>query len=222
MAVEPETVTVYQIRPRHRPDEVQEVMPADEPGVMVTDRGPSDEARAWDNVRQHKGWAPIPRSIRETLATKTGRARDFGEGLKALRQDAVPRWHASRQGPVPDGPTAAKALQEALTYQRRDRRLKDRDHHQRLTESGWHHDRGNLVRCLADPRIEPTNNRAERARRPAVLARNVSPGSKTGAGAHAFEAFTSVVRTLVKQGTDSLVEGLSHLCRSPSIPDVPP
>jgi transposase len=88
MVFEPEAATVSQIRPRHRHAEVQEAIPADDPGVMVTDRGRSDEAQAFDNVRQQTCLAPIQRSIRDMLETKTGRARDFGEGLKALRQEA--------------------------------------------------------------------------------------------------------------------------------------
>jgi transposase len=222
MAFETETVTVDPIRPRHRPDDVQEVMAVDYPGVLVTDRGRSDEAQACANVRQQTCVAQIQRSLSDVLATKTGRARDVGEGLKALRQEAVQLWPASRQGTVPDVPTAAKALQEELTYQRRDRRLRDLDHQRRLKELGWPHDRGNLVRFREDPRIEPTNNRAERALRPAVIARKVSQCSKNGRGTHAFAAVTSVVRTLTTQGIDSLVEGLYHLFRSPSIQDVPP
>ena len=70
-----------------------------------------------------------------------------------------------------------------MTYQLRDRRLKDPDNQRLLNELGWHHDRGNLLRFLADPRIEPTNNRAERALRPAVIARKVSQCSKNARGA---------------------------------------
>jgi len=55
-----------------------------------------------------------------------------------------------------------------------------------------------------------------------VIARKVSQCSKNSRGTHAFEAFASVVRTLTKQGIDSVVEGLYHLFRFPSIQDVPP
>ena len=54
------------------------------------------------------------------------------------------------------------------------------------------------------------------------MARNVSQGAKPDRGTQAFEAFTRVVRTLTKQGIDSLVEGLSHVFRSPSIQGIPP
>jgi transposase len=42
--------------------------------------------------------------------------------------------------------------------------------------------RQHLLRCLEDPRAEPTNNRAERALRPAVIARKLSCGNKTQNG----------------------------------------
>ncbi len=222
MAFETDTTTVYQVRPRHRHQEVQEVIPADYPGVMVTDRGRSYDAQAFDDIRQQKCLAHIQRSLSDVLATKTGRAHDFGEGLKGLLQEALQLWHDSRDGTVTDFTTEAKALQEAITYHLRDRRLQDPDNQRLLNELGWHHDCGNLVRFLADPRVEPTNNRAERALRPAVIARKVSQCSKNGRGAHAFAAFTSVVRTLAQQGIDSLVEGLYHLFRDPSVQSVPP
>jgi transposase len=87
---------------------------------------------------------------------------------------------------------------------------------------GWYHDCGNLLRFLADPRIELTNHRAERALRPAVIARKVWRCSKNGEGAHAFAAFTSVVRIPAKNGIDSLVEGLYQLFSAPNVPPVPP
>jgi transposase len=190
MAFETDAATVYPILSRHRHEEVHEVIAADYVGVMVTDRGRSYDAQAFEEVRQHKCLAHVQRSLSNVLATKTGRARDFGEEIKGL-------------------------LQEALTYQLRDRRLQNPDNQRLLNELGWHHDRGNLVRFLDDPRIEPTNNRAERALRPAVIARKVSQCSKNAGGAHAFAAFTSVVRTLAHSAT-SLVEGLYHLFRSPN------
>jgi hypothetical protein len=222
MAFETEATSVYQIRPRHRHEEVQEVIPADYAGVMVTDRGRRDDAQAFDRVAQQKCLAHILRSLSDVVERKRCRARAFGEQLKTSLQEALALWHAQRNAPVADFKVEAEARQAELTYQLRDRRLNDRDHQRLLDELGWHHDRGNVLRFLADPRIEPTHNRAERALRPAVIARKVSHGSKNGAGAHAFEAFTSVVRTLTKHGVDALVENLYHLFRCPEVQTVPP
>ena len=60
------------------------------------------------------------------------------------------------------------------------------------------------MRFLDDPSIPPTNNAAERALRPAVIARKVSQCSKTEDGAKAFSAFTSVIRTAAKRGRDAV------------------
>ena len=52
--------------------------------------------------------------------------------------------------------------------------------------------------------VEPTNNAAERALRPAVIARKVSQCSKNERGAAALSAFKSVIGTLKKSGGDVL------------------
>jgi hypothetical protein len=98
--------------------------------------------------------------------------------------------------PAYGGPLAAEAeaLQAEITYQLRDRHLQNPDNQRLLNELGWPYDRGNPLRFLANPRIEPTNHRAERALRPAVIARKVSQCSQSGRGAQAFAAFTGVVR----------------------------
>jgi hypothetical protein len=221
MAFETAGATVYQIRPHHRHEAGQEVSPADDDGVLVTDRGRSDDAQAFDGVPQQKCLAPIQRSIRDVLETKTGRARDFGERLKALLQDAIALWHEDHDGHVTACKTQAEALQTEITYQLRDRRLQDADNQRLLNELGWHHDRGNLRRFLTDPRVEPTNNRAERALRPAVIARKVSQCSKNSRGASAFAAFSRVIRTLMNTQAGAVVEALSHMLRPPQPQDVP-
>ena len=83
--------------------------------------------------------------------------------------------------------------------------MPDRDNGRLQNELGWHDDRGNLLRFLDDPGIEPTNNRAERALRGAVIARKVSHCSKNEDGADAFSAFTSVIRTLARKGGGQMV-----------------
>ena len=73
MAFETEDATVYQVRARHRNEEVREVVPGDYAGVMVTDRGGSYDAQALSEVRQQKCLAHVLRSISEVVKTKSGR-----------------------------------------------------------------------------------------------------------------------------------------------------
>ena len=107
--------------------------------------------------------------------------------------------------------------------------MPDPDNQRLLNELGRHNDRGNLLRFLDDPSIEPTNNRAERALRGAVIARKVSQCSKTDEGTEAFSAFTSVIRTLARKvDDDTLVRSamclaalLFHFAHSDSLPPTP-
>jgi transposase len=60
--------------------------------------------------------------------------------------------------------------------------------------------RGDVLGCLYEPAAEPTNNRAERSLRPAVIARKLSCGNKTEAGKVCFEILTSVATTCEQRG----------------------
>lgn len=221
MAFETEEATVYQVRPRHRNEEVREVVPGDYAGVLVTDRAASYDAKELAGVQQQKCLAHVLRSVSEVVESQRGPARTFGVRLLGQLREAL---DLRRRAPEMDREgfaAEAQRLQGALTHQLRERRLKNPDNQRLLNELGRQHDRGNLLRFLEDPKVEPTNNRAERALRPAVIARKVSQCSKTWPGAEAFSAFTSVVRTLVRQGA-SPVEGLHHLFRRASAQRSPP
>ena len=217
MAFETDEATVYQVRSRHRNEEVREVVPSDYGGVMVTDRGRSYDAKTLSNVRQQKCLAHILRSISVVVETKRGRGRSFGKQLKELFVQAMELWREYQSGKVVDFAVQVHQLKEALRHHLRDRLLPDRDNQRLLDELGWHNDHGSLLRFLDDPRIEPTNNIAERALRPAVIARKVSQCSKNEPGAYAFSAFTSVLRTLARKGEQSMVEGLCQVFQSPGL-----
>ena len=170
-------------------------------------------------MRQQKCLVHIQRSLSEVVAQQHGKARAFGSRLKGLLRQALELWHDYHQGKKVGFAAQAQRLQEAITQPLRDRPLKNPNTQRLLNELGGHNDRGNLLRFWDDPRLEPTNNRAERALRPAVIARKVSQCSKNARGAQTFAAFTSVVRTLATTGTGSLVEGLLHVFHSGKMPD---
>jgi transposase len=214
MTFETDTTTVYQIRYRHRNQEVREVIPRDHPGVMVTDRGTSYDAQEFAEVKQPKCLPHVLRSIDQVLKHQAGKAGWFGRRLKALLQEALALCHAFHDGTVnlAEYHRRVVELKAAVSDHLRPRTLSDPDNQRLLKELGWHHGRGNLVRFLDDPAIPPTNNAGERSLRPAVIARKVSQCSKTDRGAEAFSAFCSVIRTAMKQGRDA-VEWLCGLFR---------
>jgi transposase len=203
-----QTETVYQIRERHRNEEVREVISTEFTGVMVCDRGRSYDAEELYGVAQQKCFAHLIRNASEIAEGKKGRAKEFGQNLKQLLQQALGLAEERATLPSTDYQQRVRKLNGQLTHHLRNRILRDDDNQRLLNGVGTQQDRRNLLRFLYDPRIEPTNNRAERALRPAVIARKVSHCSKNERGARAFEAFVSVLetarKTCVKRMTDTL------------------
>ncbi len=192
-----EAATVYQIRDQHRNEEVRERIPADYAGVMITDRGKSYDAVALAKVKQQKCLSHVLRSLSDVGQTKSGKARWFSAYLMELLRQALALRHELDVGPpVRSFAMRVNRLKWWITHHLRPRPLKDRDNQRLRDELGRYHEAGALVRFLDEPEIAPTNNEAERELRPAVIRRKVSQCTKTSRGSRAFEAWTSVVRTL--------------------------
>jgi transposase len=211
MVFETDTETVFQIRPQHRNEEVREVIPADYAGVMVTDRGKSYDAAELSGVAQQKCLSHLIRNACAVAKEKRGQARQFGMKLKEVLRGSIQLWRA--RGDVPDYEARVERIEADLTHHLRIRVLQDPDNQRLLDGIGWQHDRGNVLRFLHHPEVAPTNNRAERALRPAVIARKISHCSKNQRGAYAFAAFVSLAQTFRKSPVASLTEALLALFR---------
>ena len=222
MAFDTDRATVYQVRSRHRHQEVEEVVPRNYQGVMVTDRGRSYDAKALRRVKQQKCLAHLQRTLSDVLAQKKGRARDLAEGARELLRFGVRLWEEYHWGSREEFDHWVPEARWALSYHLRDRPLKDRHNQKLLRMLRRYHQRGDLLRFLERPEVEPTNNRVERKLRPAVIARKVSQCSRTWPGAYAFAAFTSVIQTLLREKTPpAMVDALAALYRGPSSQSVP-
>ncbi len=75
MAFVNSSLSVYQVRRRHRNEEVRELIPADFAGVMICDRGKSYDADELESVLQQKCLAHLLRNAGEVARKKTGPAR---------------------------------------------------------------------------------------------------------------------------------------------------
>ena len=102
-----DTATVYQVRRRHRNEEVRERIPADYQGVMITDRGTTYDAAELKSVKRQVCLAHVLRSIAEVTEAKAGRTRWFGTELKALLRRALMTMHRWYAPPALDGTTAS-------------------------------------------------------------------------------------------------------------------
>jgi transposase len=214
MGFDTDEATVYQIRSRHRNEEVRELIPSDYGGVMHTDRAPTYDAWTLEMVAQQKCCYHIIRSIDKVVEDKAGTARAFGETLKSLLQEAIALWHRYHAGDVEDYRSEAHRIKQAIDQHLKPRSLDDPDNQRLLEQIGWQHAGGNLLRFLDQPEVaEPTNNRAERILRSGVIARKVSHCSKNPDGANAYAAFKTVIETARKRGK-ALVTGLLDVFRS--------
>ena len=72
--------------------------------------------------------------------------------------------------------------------------------------------RESVLRFLDQDAVEATNNLAEREVRPAVIARNLSAGNRTEAGAETHAVLASMLRTCCRQGR-GILEALTVLLR---------
>lgn len=216
MAFVNRSLSVYQVRPRHRNEEVRELIPADFRGVMICDRGPSYDAQELEDVAQQKCLSHLIRNAKAVEESKTGRARQFSQRLKELLQQALALSANKNKLKAADYSKQAEQLKDELTFHLRDRLLTDEDNQRLLDGVGAQHDRARVLPFLTEDGVEPTNNRAERDLRPAVIARKVSHCSRNERGARAFEAFTSVLQTIRKTTPAGIVPALIKLMSPPA------
>jgi transposase len=75
-------------------------------------------------------------------------------------------------------------------------------------------EKDNLFEFVRNSHVEGTNNRAERAIRPPVIARKISGGNRSEQGARNYEILLSVTQTLHQNGQNLIEHGLAILLTS--------
>jgi transposase len=209
---------VYQIRPRHRNEEVREVIGDDFAGILGTDRGKSYDARELDAVAQQKCLSHLIRNLKEVEEAKTGRAVVFSREVKECLQEALALWWRHKRGEMEPAGYLREGgeVEDRLTVLLRPRGMRDEDNQRLQNGIGAQHDRGRVLLFLRDPAVEPTNNVAERMLRPAVIARKVSQCSKNEAGASAYARLKSLAVTWGLRGLDVAGQFLALLSPEPA------
>ncbi len=212
-------LAVFQVRDRHRHEEVEEMIGKDYDGILGTDRGTSYEAQSLGETQQQKCLSHLLKNLSEVEETKRGRARCFTRDIKKTLRAGLELWQEHRAGRIgrAEYRRRGEEIYEELTHQLRDRQMSDADNQRMLDGIGMQHDRGRVFLFLEHPEVEPTNNRAERGLRPAVIARKVSQCSKNAVGAGIFETMKSITATLAIRG-QNVAKALANLINGGSIP----
>jgi transposase len=207
----------YQIRSRHRHQEVLEVIGADFAGKLGTDRGKSYEAQAMDGFAMQKCLSHLLKNLSEVEACKTGRAKSFSRQLKATLREGLALWQSyqAKEMSLSSYRKRGAEIERTLDHQLRQRELSDEDNARLLKGIRLQHERGRLSLFLHEPEIEPTNNRAERGLRPVVIARKVSQCSKNERGANSYAMLRTIFETLRKRTADVIGAFTDLLCAKP-------
>ncbi|HEU5117227.1 MAG TPA: IS66 family transposase [Isosphaeraceae bacterium] len=217
MAFDSAQTSVYQVRPRHRNEEVREVIGDNFQGVLVCDRGKSYDAEQLSGVKQSKCVPHLLRSVEEVVKKQPPAAQTVGMELRGIFERALGLWHSWEKGEVSLEEYRARGqpLLEALRHALRPRRLRG-DNATLVAGLRWQMQRGHLLRFLEDPTIPPTNNDAERMLREVVLERKVSQGSKNERGAQTCAVMRSILRTAGKRGMDMVATAVDVVrCLNP-------
>ena len=192
------TATAYLISESRGADVVEQMLTTDFDGMLVTDCLASYNTI---NCRKHKCIAHHLRVLAEHERSLLARGiksqylmlwkiqfKDVIETWKQ-RSDKTPLAYAKKVLQLQRGVNKLleRSPPQPEEVQFRNRLAKQRDH---------------LLGCLSEPAAEPTNNRAERDLRPAVISRKISCGNRTAPGKDAWEILRSIAVTTKNQGRD--------------------
>jgi transposase len=198
------TAVVYQIRQQHRSLEVEELIPQDYAGVLVTDRFVTYDAKLFSKVKQQKCFSHLLKNTRVMIDQAKGRAKDFPLAIRSSLKSALKLHNRFKTGTVSKRQfgISAKRWKTVLTKQLRGRAKPLTRINERLrNDLNKHLIKGNLLRFLEMPEVSPTNNAAERILRPMVIFRKLCAGNKTWNRARALEAYSSVIQTARLNGS---------------------
>jgi len=185
-------------------------------GVLVADCFLAYDHQALAEWLQQKGFAHFLRELAKLAREKTrGTVRFPRERAQVLREALALR---DEQPKLEAATFAAKVQQleaklEALIAE--GRRFTDPDN-ARLAKR-LRKQRRHLLRFLPVEGVEATNNRAERALRPAVMVRKTGGCNKTHRGARTHAVLASVLETLKQQGREA-VDYLASVLTAPGEP----
>jgi hypothetical protein len=214
------TITVYAIDERRSHEVVVEVLGREFRGVLVSDCFTAYDAEALDGWLKQKCFAHFLNELSQLSREKKRGAVRLPRELLAVLREAL-ELGEERTTLDPESFAARRRELEgrldALIAE--GRRFSDPDN-ARLAKR-LRKQRKNLFTFLEVEGVEATNNRAERALRPAVMVRKTGGCNRTPQGARTHAVLASLLVTAKQQGkrpVDYLAEVLTARGRLPPLP----
>jgi transposase len=197
------TEAVYRVTATRAHGGVIDLLGATPTGVVVHDRFVAyQQAARKTRVPQQLCWFHIIGDAKELAELHGTEGEQILAALRATYHEAK-RWGG--KGTLP-------------TVRGLERRLARRLEHRSGSSIRCHRFVRNLLRAkeglfrfVTDAQVEGTNNRAERALRPSVVARKISGGSRSWQGARTMATLTTIVQTLRLRGQLLVRDGPAYL-----------
>ena len=214
-----ESVIVFEVALSRSSAIAKSLIGEDYSGIVISDRY---SGYSWiDESHRQLCWAHIKRDL-TAMSERTGVSQDIGLALLRRQKRLFRLWHHVRDGTLTRadfqvkvallrrGFKAQLAAAVALLSSPREKTplAKTLRTCQELLK--WE---SALWTFVEHPGIEPTNNAAEQALRPAVIWRRLSFGSQSEAGSQFVARMLTVITTLKVQGRDVL-EFLTQACKA--------
>lgn len=207
--------TVYTIEPNRGHEVIVEILGEDFEGVLHSDRAKAYDHKKLSHWLKQKCISHIIRNLSTLESQQQGGAVHFARQVKTLLRQALKlekkRFRLEPFKYAKQCQYLETKLDKLLSETRQWRNLDN----QKMAKNLRKH-RPNLLRFLYSQEVEATNNRAERALRPAVIVRKTGRCNKSSKGAKAHAIIASVVSTLRQHGLNTL-EGLTQLIGSNSL-----
>jgi hypothetical protein len=198
---------------------VVRILGKDFAGTLISDCFSAYDDRELSGWLKQKCFAHLLKNLSEIHQSKIGMAAKFSREVAQVLRDALAlRTDKEILDPNIYTDRAAEIEAELDRLISPDRRLCDPDNlrmYNRLVKQRRH-----LFRFLYDAAVEPTNNRAERALRPAVIVRKTGGCNKTDSGARTHTTLSSILVTASQQGHNPLTYLAALLVRSPKLPSL--
>ena len=191
--------TLYHVDPSHGGGVAEKLLGPDYAGVLVTD---CHGAYRRLKCPQHKCIAHHLRALHKSRGKNPTEASPYLDAWERLWQEVI-ELRRQREALAAELFAQRRAALEATWDKLLARRVTqpgDRYFLGRMQNVGQHH-----FGCLYHD-VEATNNRAERAIRPAVIARKVSCGNRTERGASTWQILVSLATTAHQSGREFLDE----------------
>jgi hypothetical protein len=191
--------TLYHVDPSHGGGVAEKLLGREYAGVLVTD---CHGAYRRMKCPQHKCIAHHLRALRKARGRNPSAVSRYLDAWEQLWRDVI-ELHGQRDALPPETFAQRRAALEATwdkLLARPVTKAGDLYFLGRMRNVGGHH-----FGCLYFD-VEPTNNGAERAIRPAVIARKVSCGNRTERGANTWQILVSLATTAQQCGRDFLEE----------------